>query len=390
MFDDELPGLSVVIATRNRCDPMTGIPLVWCLQALVDSVERRDAEIIVVDDASRVGVDRTLRALLPTRYAPLRVVRSERRLGSAVARNLALQAARFPLVLVLDDDCIALPASVRTARRMFSISIEAEPRVAAMQLPVYFRATGPVRVVAPRQIGALNPAAGTFTTNFDALPAVAGGARGNENGRRAWAPIPIRHLGGVFVGSRDALLSVGGFPEDLSWTNNFTEEPELGLRLLERGRQLMFLPDPMAGVVHLKWGHRASSASRADMPPDVVRMASTADSTTPDGHGNRVHVEGWCESKLLAYFVLFGRRSLGGGVEWMRRQLDEFVEENRPEFYGRHRGQVVRSAEQRQALWDSAWQRGARLLGADCARMTFARLHQNSSCLRSRDTPASP
>lgn len=94
--------ISVIVATHNR-----GELLGRCLEALRrQSLERERFEVIVADDGSE---DDT--AAVAERFAEhlgLRLLRLEKG-GQAAAQNAAIEVARTPLCLFLDDDCIPAP-----------------------------------------------------------------------------------------------------------------------------------------------------------------------------------------------------------------------------------------------------------------------------------------
>jgi glycosyltransferase involved in cell wall biosynthesis len=90
--------LSVAISTLDRPDA-----LARCLSALW-SGDIRPAEIVVVDQSQ----DDTTRSLVETcqgRGMPIEYFRQRAR-GLAVSQNAAMARARFPVVAVIDDDCV--------------------------------------------------------------------------------------------------------------------------------------------------------------------------------------------------------------------------------------------------------------------------------------------
>jgi glycosyltransferase involved in cell wall biosynthesis len=93
------PAISVVIATLNRAELLAAT-----LESLDDQTTAPDHEIIVVDHGS---TDPTAKVCLPRARAGRLRYRRIARVGTALAKNAGLLAARAPLVLFLDDDLAA-------------------------------------------------------------------------------------------------------------------------------------------------------------------------------------------------------------------------------------------------------------------------------------------
>jgi glycosyltransferase involved in cell wall biosynthesis len=110
------PLVSVVIATRNRREPLER-----CLAALARQ-RFRDFEVVVVDDGS---VDTTPE--IADFFDGVRVIRQEHR-GAAAARNLGVRNALGELVAFTDDDCIPDEGWLEAAMARF-----AEPGVVAVE-----------------------------------------------------------------------------------------------------------------------------------------------------------------------------------------------------------------------------------------------------------------
>ena len=93
--------LSIIIPTHNR-----PVLLQRVVEALLrQSVERARYELIVVDSASTDGTPELL-ARLSAEHPNLKTLRTGKA-GAAAARNLGLEAASAPLLLLLDDDILA-------------------------------------------------------------------------------------------------------------------------------------------------------------------------------------------------------------------------------------------------------------------------------------------
>lgn len=120
------PGLSIVIATRDRAELLDD-----CLASLLDQVlDHGSAEVVVVDDGS---VDRTSDVV--ERWAPRLSLRHARLpgCGRSAAKNLGLMLARGDLVLLLDDDDRLLPGALRAYLASWNSAPEDErPRLAIL------------------------------------------------------------------------------------------------------------------------------------------------------------------------------------------------------------------------------------------------------------------
>jgi len=106
-----MPKVSIIIATRNRCS---------LLPRAVESARgaSRDAQIVVVDDASEDQTPQVCAALVDVQS-----IRLERRLGVGAARNVGLIASTSPYITFLDDDDLRLSGSLNAQVEM----LEARP-----------------------------------------------------------------------------------------------------------------------------------------------------------------------------------------------------------------------------------------------------------------------
>ena len=99
------PRVSVVFATHDRAAR---------LRELLESLERQELdssefEVVVVDDASSDDTPAALTEAERQGTLDLRVLRLDPGQGPAAARNAGWRAARAPLVVFTDDDCVASP-----------------------------------------------------------------------------------------------------------------------------------------------------------------------------------------------------------------------------------------------------------------------------------------
>lgn len=197
------PVLTVGVTTRNRRDALR-----TCISSLA-ALEPLAPEILVFDDASDEPVADHLAGLLAGLH--VRVIRDEAAPGYIAGRNRLVREARGPLVLLLDDD----------ARLLEAAAVE---RAMALM-------------------------------NRDRSVAAVAFAQGEVDGRpwpAAMQPSPSRQpvvvpsfIGFAHVLRRDVFLALGGYREIFKF---YGEEKEYGLRLLDAGYRVVYLPD--AVVIH--------------------------------------------------------------------------------------------------------------------------------------------
>ena len=102
--------VAVVIATRGRAN---------LLSRLFEALEKQSLpvdrfEVVVVQDGPSQGTEAEMARLAETTGLRLRVMRTPRRQGPAVARNLGWRASAAPVVAFTDDDCTPDPDWLRS------------------------------------------------------------------------------------------------------------------------------------------------------------------------------------------------------------------------------------------------------------------------------------
>lgn len=111
----ETPAVSVVMPTHNRADQLPRV----VARLMAQDLAPEHYEVIIVDSNSSDATPRVLESL-KARYPNLATLRCERS-SVAATRNMGLNVARAPLILLLDDDILVgrdlLSRALRTAHR---------------------------------------------------------------------------------------------------------------------------------------------------------------------------------------------------------------------------------------------------------------------------------
>jgi GT2 family glycosyltransferase len=230
--------LTIIIPSHNRAD---------LLRACLASVRRHapaGAEVLVVDDGSpEESASETAR-----RFPGVTVLRLPERRGFCAAANAGLRAAGRPFVELLNDDTEVAAGWAEAALAR----LEEGEDVAAVAPLVLLWGDDPE---SPR----IDSAGDRY---------YAGGIAGKRGHGRALAAVYLRRCA-VFGASassafyrREAVLRVGGFPEDFG---AYFEDVDLAFRLQRAGYRALF--EPASRVLH----HGGASYRR---PPALLEQQS--------------------------------------------------------------------------------------------------------------------
>lgn len=222
-----------------------------CVAACLSEIERArlEAEIIIIDNASRDGYP----AKLAGAHPQVTVIRTEQPLGFSAGNNRAIRESRSRFVLVLNDDAVLGDCSLGLMMR----ALEARPDVA---------------MVGPKL---LNPD-GTLQTNFtnlraSTLPTLAASVLCSPELLGRWRP--TRRIftqlkddnqsgtadelaGACLLVRREALDAVGFFDENFFY---WWEDKDLCWRMSKAGWKLLYLAE--AAIVH----YRSASTGKIEI-----------------------------------------------------------------------------------------------------------------------------
>jgi glycosyltransferase involved in cell wall biosynthesis len=168
------------------------------------TLDRRDFELVIVDDGSTDGTGTVLDDLVRSSPLTIRVLHGDQNRGAAAGRNRAWRAARAPVIAFTDDDCQPQPSWLQSG-------LEAMDRSTVV-------------------VGRTRPPP-------EQEPLTAG-----PFARTLWVEEPrFFETANVFYWRSD-LEAVGGFDETFVTSG---EDTELALRVVPDGHGVSFVPDAL-------------------------------------------------------------------------------------------------------------------------------------------------
>jgi glycosyltransferase involved in cell wall biosynthesis len=229
-----VPAASVVICTHDRAALLRR-----AVAGALGEAAAHDAEVLVVDNASRDDTPAILEALVREHGGRLRAVH-EPELGLSAARNRGLAAARSPIVVYLDDEATPRPGWLAALLAPYR-----EPAVACVggRIVLRFEGTPPPWLVPP-----LDAALSAYD-------------QGDRPRRLRYRPGDVYPFGAnISFRVKDA-VAAGGFSTavgPLGRRQLVHDETDLCFRLDVAGREIHYAP--AAVVDHLVVAERLSPA----------------------------------------------------------------------------------------------------------------------------------
>lgn len=370
--------ISAVIPTYNRCpfDPASENykynPLNVCITALL--LQRSSIkEIIVIDDASTDYTKKVVENLTAEGYATkgikIKYFYNTERKGSSVSRNIGAKHALGKYLFFLDDDCVPSPHLSFVSMIAIKKLEKADKNFSTLVLPVYDRASFP-KVAPPLEDltkSFLKRGAGGAHFNSVPLEYLNSKSKFLNNTLKIFKPIQVFQTWGHFIIDRKKYLDVGGFPDFATWPNKAGEEQEFASRLIENTYTLYYLPDTKASSFHGAYGAKIGGflgrdwlASITGEKLSLVEFSKICDNGIMSG--NRVSVEDYCYSRIIASFCIIYKRNIKEAINWAKISYQEFVSENNKRWYPAYAQGQPFLREKREEIWHKAINDGLILL----------------------------
>lgn len=226
--------VSICILNRNQRTLLN-----TCLGSCMAELERSkiSGEIIVVDNASEDGSAEMVAALFPA----VRIIRNQKNEGFSSANNRAIRLSSGRYLLVLNNDTVVLPDSLR----ILVDYLEAHPRVAAVG-PKLLNPDGSVQQGYHRSFPPLAEPALLLFGLHRFWPGNVWFERARRLNERLVEPTPIDQIAGCALLLRRATLeSVGLFDESFHY---WFEDVELCHRIQRHGWHIYYIP--RAQIIH--------------------------------------------------------------------------------------------------------------------------------------------
>jgi len=370
--------ISAIIPTYNRCPFNRDSknykynPLYVCIKALLLQ-KAPIKEIVIVDDASTDNTEGVVKDLKKEAYSTRGVdiifIKNKERKGSSISRNIGAKQAKGKYLFFLDDDCIPTPylsyISVLVMKKLEGI----DKHFAALVLPAYNRSTYPVVAVSIEELSS------TFLknhlgANLKAFPIEYLKLKDKflNKSLKILKPVQVYQTWGHFVIDRKKYLDVGGFPDFATWPNKAGEEQEFACRLIENSYSLYYLPGTKAASYHGLYGAKTGESLKGDdWLAEITneKLSLTKFSKICDEgirSGNRVNVEEFCYSRIIAIFCIVYKRNIKEAINWTKKSYQEFVENAEKKWFIMYPKDKIISRKRREKIWHNALEDGLNLL----------------------------
>lgn len=307
--------VTAIIPTYNRCPFSKNSkkfkynPLYVCLETLSLQSEKPN-EVIIIDDNSKDNIKQVIE--LFSKKLNIIYKKNKTNKGSAISRNIASKLAKNNYLLFLDDDCVIPLSTISISIKTFK-ELESKKDLAALVLPVYNHKTYPdkfqkITTFKNRvsDIGKKNPNFSSFPLEYLDKPKFI------NKKQKILEPIKTSQTWGYFLCKKQDYLSVNGFPEDFDWPNHAGEEIEFAERILEKDKQIYYLPDPKVACVHGSFGKKGEPFSGEDWLSKIsdisLKEFIKICNSFKYNSGNRVSDKDFFFSKIISLFILKSRK----------------------------------------------------------------------------------
>jgi len=337
--------VSIVIPTYNRCpykpDTMKEDmnPLVWAIKtALMQKPKIK--EIVIADDCStdytKELVEKYQRINKGKDLPEIIYVRSDKKVGASVIRNVGSKKTTGKFLFFTDDDMFMSPYSAFGGIFTFNWLKDQGINVGIVNLPFYSRSSIPNKIVKKSEIARVSFLRGEYTGNKNAFPLeYVSPSNNNEtkfihNELHLLKPLQIENSGGFFICEKDVFMKIGGFPDNIVLRG---EDREFGFRYIENGYTIYLTPDIKIHGVHgsygLKTGKKFEGVDwfiKLDKSISLKKAMEICDDPKTNT-GARINPKDFIYDGILSFFILVYIRNKKSATKWIKKVDKEFVKD---------------------------------------------------------------
>jgi len=368
----ERTDVTAIIPTFNRCPysvkSLRGErnPLSWAIQSLLLQKPVMK-EIIIVDDQSEDFTKEVVESFEEEAEKlgiKLIYLKTPKRSGWPVSRNLGSSKANSKYLFFVDDDSIMAPYSVFGAVFTYEWLKNKGINIGLLNLPPYARTSIPNKVVSKKDIGYIDFSRGEYTSNKNAFPLEYINGKGSEDKfihqeYHILDPIPIKNNGGYVICEKDVFVKVGGFPESI--LKRFVDR-EFGCKMMENGYAIYLQPDPKFHCVHGSYGLKTDKEFEGDdwfrKLGGISLKRAMIECNKPSGKtGNRIDINEFYYQIILSVFYMLYSRNKEGAKKWIEKVYQKFVVEGDLSLFDTASKEIPNDKE-RESMWNKAVRNG--------------------------------
>ena len=306
-------------------------PLLWSLSSIIEQ-KPPIREIIVIDDGSKISnyAKDVVEYLKKTGNIDIRYYSNKNNLGCSISRSIGVKYAKYEYVYFADDDCIRAPFALFGAHIAFKKLLKEGKKVAAINLPLYNRATVPLTIIKKKQIGRIDTKNMIFTSTVNSFPSeYINKPKFIDNKHKILMPFVVKNPNAHLLCKTSIMKKCKFAIKRFNWKNSYAEESFFTYRLKKYDQYVYYLPDPKCHAVHLVYGLNGRRAligkdwkSNDNISlNEMVRRSTKLNLNT----GCRVSPEKHMYSKILALFSYFAGYSSKTAKKWVFKSYDSFV-----------------------------------------------------------------
>jgi len=350
------PNASFLFVTRNRCPnkDFKKNPLTWAFQTLLaNSFSSKISEWIVISDGSSDYTEENVKWLSKKYSINIKTKYYKNRKGCSYRRRQGIKLLKNELFFMGDDDCLFKQDFIKNSLHAWNDLSLKYPELAVIALPVLEMRTTFNGRINKSKVGFIDFKKAWFYHNFD--KEVVYGKRVVKK------PFRVYTFTGVTLGSKNAFIKSGNFPDLSLWGNDYSEHLEVSYQLDQHGYRMYYLPDVKAGVTHIKWGDLRKILNKEEknyiFPGISYTLAEIEKESRRSGFsGCRISSEEFIINRIGSFLSFYIRINSETAHKYALHEFKSMV--NNDQVIGTPNDVSRLSIEKSISLWEKAINRG--------------------------------